>query len=88
MEIPILQLNYVPNKAVAAEVHLVPEDLAKGKIKTSGWRSSLGGRDIVLFSLRVVTLEKLKLNRDRFQFTLYDSIIRQYLHLSRTFQLP
>jgi len=29
--------NYAPHKAVAAEVHLVPEDLAKGKIKTSGW---------------------------------------------------
>ena len=32
-----VQRNYAPNKAVAAEVHLVPEDLAKGKIKTSGW---------------------------------------------------
>jgi hypothetical protein len=32
-----LQRNYAPNKAVAAEVHLVPEDLVKGKIKTSGW---------------------------------------------------
>ena len=32
-----LQRNYAPNKAVAAEVHLVPEDLARGKIKTSGW---------------------------------------------------
>ncbi len=32
-----LQRNYAPHKAVAAEVHLVPEDLAKGKIKTSGW---------------------------------------------------
>ena len=36
--IPVgVQRNYAPNKAVAAEVHLVPEDLAKGKIKTSGW---------------------------------------------------
>lgn len=32
-----LQRNHGPHKAVAAEVHLVPEDLAKGKIKTSGW---------------------------------------------------
>ncbi len=32
-----VQRNYAANKAVAAEVHLVPEDLAKGKIKTSGW---------------------------------------------------
>ncbi len=32
-----LQRNYSPNKALAAEVHLVPEDLTKGKIKTSGW---------------------------------------------------
>ena len=32
-----LQRNYAPHKAVAAEVHLVPEDLAKGKIKASGW---------------------------------------------------
>jgi len=32
-----VQRNYAPNKAVAAEVHLVPEELAKGKIKTSGW---------------------------------------------------
>ena len=36
--IPVgVQRNYAPQKAVAAEVHLVPEDLAKGKIKTSGW---------------------------------------------------
>lgn len=36
--IPVgLQRNYAPNKAVVAEVHLVPEDLAKGKVKTSGW---------------------------------------------------
>ena len=36
--IPVgVQRNYAPHKAVAAEVHLVPEDLAKGKIKTSGW---------------------------------------------------
>lgn len=36
--IPIgLQRNYAAHKAVEAEVHLVPEDLAKGKIKTSGW---------------------------------------------------
>ena len=36
--IPIgLQRNYDRNKAVVAEVHLVPEDLVKGKIKTSGW---------------------------------------------------
>ena len=32
-----LQRNYSPNKALAAEVHLVPEELARGKIKTSGW---------------------------------------------------
>ena len=32
-----VQRNYAPNKAVAAEVHLVPEELARGKIKTSGW---------------------------------------------------
>ncbi len=36
--IPVgVQRNYAANKAVAAEVHLVLEDLAKGKIKTSGW---------------------------------------------------
>ena len=36
--IPVgVQRNYAPNKAVAAEVHLVPEELARGKIKTSGW---------------------------------------------------
>lgn len=36
--IPVgVQRNYASNKALAAEVHLVPEDLAKGKIKTSGW---------------------------------------------------
>ncbi len=36
--IPVgVQKNYAPNKAVAVEVHLVPEDLVKGKIKTSGW---------------------------------------------------
>ncbi len=36
--IPVgVQRNYAPHKAVAAEVHLVPEDLARGKIKTSGW---------------------------------------------------
>ncbi|MCX7781163.1 MAG: YiiG family protein [Negativicutes bacterium] len=32
-----VQRNYAPHKAVAAELHLVPEELAKGKIKTSGW---------------------------------------------------
>ena len=32
-----VQRNYAPHKALAAEVHLVPEDLAKGKIKASGW---------------------------------------------------
>ena len=32
-----VQRNYAPNKAVAAEVHLVPEELARGKIRTSGW---------------------------------------------------
>lgn len=32
-----VQRNYAPHKAVAAEVHLVPEDLANGKVKTSGW---------------------------------------------------
>lgn len=36
--VPIgLQRNYAPHKAVEAEVHLTPEDLVKGKIKTSGW---------------------------------------------------
>ena len=36
--IPVeVQRNYAPHKAVAAEVHLVPEELARGKIKTSGW---------------------------------------------------
>jgi len=36
--IPVgVQRNYAPNRAVAAEVHLVPEDLAKGKVTTSGW---------------------------------------------------
>ena len=36
--IPVeVQRNNAPHKAVAAEVHLVPEDLAKGKIKASGW---------------------------------------------------
>ena len=36
--IPVeVQRNYAPHKAVAAEVHLVPEDLEKGKIKASGW---------------------------------------------------
>ena len=36
--VPIgLQRNYAANKALVAEVHLVPEDLVKGKIKTSGW---------------------------------------------------
>ena len=38
--IPVgVQRNYALNKAVAAEVHLVPEDLVKGKIKTSGWEA-------------------------------------------------
>ena len=32
-----VQRNYATNKAVAAEVHLVPEELARGKIKNSGW---------------------------------------------------
>ena len=32
-----VQRNYAANKAVAAEVHLVSEELARGKIKTSGW---------------------------------------------------
>ena len=32
-----VQRNYAPHKAVAAEVHLVPEDLVRGKIKASGW---------------------------------------------------
>lgn len=36
--IPIgVQRNYASKKAVAVEVHLVPEELAKGKVKTSGW---------------------------------------------------
>jgi len=35
--IPVeVQRNYAPHKAVAAEVHLVSEKLARGKIKTSG----------------------------------------------------
>ena len=32
-----VQRNYDKNKGVVAEVHLLPEDLVKGKIKTSGW---------------------------------------------------
>ena len=32
-----VQRNYDSHKAVAAEVHLVPGELARGKIKTSGW---------------------------------------------------
>ena len=32
-----VQRNYAPHKAVAAEVHLVPEELVRGKIKASGW---------------------------------------------------
>ena len=32
-----VQRNYAPHKALAAEVHLVPEDLAQAKIKASGW---------------------------------------------------
>lgn len=32
-----LQRNYSLHKAVAAELHLVPEDLVRGKVKTSGW---------------------------------------------------
>ncbi len=32
-----VQRNYAPHKAVAAEVHLVPEELKRGKIGTSGW---------------------------------------------------
>ena len=32
-----LQRNYASHKALAAEVHLVPEDLAQAKIKASGW---------------------------------------------------
>lgn len=36
--IPVgVQRNYAPHKAAALEVHLVPEELAWGKIKTSGW---------------------------------------------------
>ena len=36
--IPVgVQRNYAPHKAIGAEVHLSPEDLVKGKIKTSGW---------------------------------------------------
>jgi len=31
------QRNYTAHKAVAAEAHLVPAEMAKGKIKTSGW---------------------------------------------------
>ena len=32
-----VQRNYAPHKGVATEAHLVPDALAKGKIKTSGW---------------------------------------------------
>ena len=32
-----VQRNYAAHKAVAVEVHLIPEELAKEKIKTSGW---------------------------------------------------
>lgn len=32
-----VQRNYAPHRAVAAEIHLESEDLARGKIKTSGW---------------------------------------------------
>ena len=32
-----VQRNYAPHKAVAMEVHLVPEYLARGKIKAAGW---------------------------------------------------
>lgn len=32
-----VQRNYASHKAVEAEVHLLPDDLVKGKIKTSGW---------------------------------------------------
>ena len=32
-----VQRNYAPHKAVAAEVHLVPEELERGKIGASGW---------------------------------------------------
>ena len=36
--VPIsLQRNYSKDKALEAEMHVVPGDLAKGKIKTSGW---------------------------------------------------
>jgi hypothetical protein len=36
--IPVgIQRNYAPHKAVAAEVHFVPDEMTKGKIKTSGW---------------------------------------------------
>ncbi len=38
MYIPFgVQRNYAAHKAVAVEVHLVPEGLAKRKVKTSGW---------------------------------------------------
>ena len=36
-DIPGRMKTEIRAKGVAAEVHLVPEDLAKGKIKTSGW---------------------------------------------------
>ena len=32
-----IQRNYAPDKAVAVEIHLNPEEAAQGKIKTSGW---------------------------------------------------
>lgn len=32
-----VQRNYAAQKGVAAEAHLMPEGLARGKIKTSGW---------------------------------------------------
>lgn len=36
--IPVgVQRNYASNKAVVAELHLVLEEFAKAKIKTSGW---------------------------------------------------
>lgn len=32
-----LQRNYAPHKSIAVEMHLKTEELAKGKVKTSGW---------------------------------------------------
>ena len=33
-----VQRNYAPHTAMAVEVHLMPEELAEVKIKSSGWK--------------------------------------------------